>query len=954
MSERRALLLTDVVDSTRLSETIGDAAMAALWTAHDRLARDLLPHWRGREIDKTDGMLLMFDEVADAVHYAAAYHAALAQLPHAIAARAGVHIGPVTLRENSADDVALGAKPLEVDGLAKPTVARIMGVALGGQTLLSADAQAALAGTALQGGLQLSSHGHWALKGLSEPIELFEAGGEHCAFTTPPDGEKAHRVVRLGDQWRPVFETPNNLPAQVTSFVGREREVREVKAQLESFRLVTLLGMGGLGKTRLSLRVATELLAQFPDGVWFLDLAPIRDEALVLSEAAQVLDVREEPDHPLLRTLCTALKARKLLLIFDNCEHLVKASAELANAILRAAPQVRILASSREALRVPGECSYPVLPLPVPSGQEALEVLARFTAVRLFVDRARLHKPSFELNEREAPAVAELVARLEGIPLALELAAARVRALSLAGINERLKDRYKLLTGGGRVLLPRQQTLRALVDWSYELLEPEQRVLFNRLSVFVGGFDLEAAEAVCGEPPLQADDVMELLSSLVEESLVMTSEHEGGMRYKMLETIRDYASEKLALEADLAATAARHCNHYFAVAKAARGGLKGPEQALWIQRMETDLDNVRAATALALSGGVDAFIAVKIAIAMMSFWMLRGYSTEGRQVVHDALALPAIQASEVAQAHALYVGAALAGSQSDHGEAQVMLEACLELRRRLGNPVEVAATLSTLALAHLQAGEPERAAASECEALAIFQERSDLLGQALSQLHLGQIAVYVGDEALALTHLRECLRLEEGLKNREIEGEAELALGERAVNAGRWDEAGQHIRSSLEVCREAHDRRGEALALWWLARLALLGDAPGSAAAGLNAALRTFREFEMREALAECLEDQGELALHEGQSALGVRLMSAAEEFRERLDLKRSPADLKRWQTRQLAMHQALSDEAFSAAWDAGRALGLPGALLEAQALCAAAAPASSSAPGQLAALSTG
>ena len=324
------------------------------------------------------------------------------------------------------------------------------------------------------------------------------------------------------------------------------------------------------------LEVAAELIHAFPDGVWFLDLAPLREAELVFSEAAQALGVLEEPDKPLLQAICAHLKQRRALLILDNCEHLIKASADLASAVLKAAPYVRILASSREALRVPGEQAYPVRPLPVPGRGAGIEALMKSTAVRLFVERAQQHKPSFALNAKEAPAVAELVARLEGIPLALELAAARVRALTVAEINSRLKDRYKILTGGARVLQVRQQTLRALVDWSYDLLSDVEQCVLARLSIFAGGFDLTAAETVCGGEPISADDVLDILGSLVEKSLVMLEERDDSGRYRMLETIRDYASEKLDLVSD-AEVAVRHCEHYFAVCKEANHGMMGPD-----------------------------------------------------------------------------------------------------------------------------------------------------------------------------------------------------------------------------------------------------------------------------------------------------------------------------------------------------------------------------------------
>ena len=915
MSDVRALLLTDVVDSTQLSEAIGDHAMAELWTAHDRAARDLLPRHQGREIDKTDGMLLLFDAAADAVRYAMAYHAALAALAVPLKARVGLHVGPVILRENSLDDVARGAKPLEVDGLVKPTAARVMSLAQGGQTLLTAEARDDLGKTACK----VESHGHWMLKGVADPIELFEVAEPGATCAVPPDGDKAFRVVRAGEWWLPVKEIPHNLPYQPTSFIGRERELGEVKAFMGSTRALTLLGMGGLGKTRLSLQVAAELIHLFPDGVWFIDLAPLRDGALVVTEAAQVLGVREEHDRPMIQTLCAHLRSKRSLFILDNCEHLIGASAAFAAAILRAAPHVRILASSREALRISGEQSYPVLPLPVPGRHDSLEMLSMSTAVRLFVERAQQHKPAFALTEREAPAVAELVARLEGIPLALELAAARVRSLTLSDINARLKDRYKILTGGGRVLQERQQTLRALVDWSYDLLSEDERTILGRLSVFVGGFDLAAAERVCGVEPLTTDDVLDLLASLVEKSLVMLEERDEGARYRTLETIREYAREKLDDSGGAAAAAVRHCHHYFVIAKEANLGLNGPDQADWIQRVETELDNLRAAIMLALGSGVDPFIAVKLAVAMQGFWTLRGYSTEGRNTVRAALAMPQIQASDLAQAWALYVGAALAVSQSDHAEARRMLETCLTLRRRLGNPVDIAATLSTLSLARLQGADAIGAEEGEHEALRIFQELGDRRGESICLLHLGQVGAYVGNDAQARAHLERGLAVAREIKDQEIEGECELVLGEIALEAGDFAQAVLWLKRSLTVCREAGDKRGEVNALRWLGKADLEAGEKASARSRLGDALHAFRAFEMWEELLGCLEDHATLARADGELELAVALVGVAAKSRERLSLAWSPRTQQRWVAQLDALREAMNGGAFEAAWKDGR-----------------------------------
>jgi len=890
MSDVRALLLTDVVDSTHMAASLGDDRMAQAWAAHDRVARDLLHAHGGREIDKTDGMLLMFDGAAAALAFAQAYHRALAALPLPLKARAGLHVGPVILRENSPADVAQGAKPVEVDGLAKPTAARIMSLARGGQTLLTPEARDALHGS----GLAIRSHGHWMVKGVAEPVEVLEAhdttdAAASFSFAALEDSDKAYRVVRTAEWWLPVRDIPHNLPHQSTSFVGRETDIAEAKALLEHTRLLTLLGMGGLGKTRLGLRLAADVLHLYPDGVWFVDLAPLRDDALVVAEAAQVIGVQPEPDRSMLQSICAHLKSRRVLVVLDNCEHLLKAAAELANAILKAAPFVRIIASSREALHLPAEQAYPLHPLPLPAhGADAAELL-QSPAARLFVERAQQQKPSFEADAAHASAVAELVTRLEGIPLALELAAARVRALTVNEINARLKDRYRILTGGARVLQQRQQTLRALVDWSHDLLSEPEQVLFRRLGVFVGGFDLAAAEQVSGFAPLTADDVLDLLGSLVEKSLVLLAEGDDGGRYRMLETIRDYARERLELAAEEGAAATRHCDCFFALAKRARDGMKGSDQAEWIQALEADLDNVRAAMSLALARGTDPLIAVKLAVALQQFWTLRGHTNEGRQRVREALALPEVQASDVAQAWALYVGAAMAELQSDHVEARAMLEQCLALRRRLGNPVEIAATLSTLSLPLLRTGDPQAAADSEAEALAIFRATADAYGEALGLLHLGQISVYVEDAHASSTHLQQCLALARTLKHQDIEGECELALGEVAFGAGSRAVAEAHFKRSLTVCRDAGDRRGEANALLWLGKCDVAAGALPAARTRLLQALTAFRAHEMWGELLEGLEDFAELAAAEGDVERAVRLAAAATRARERLKLSRTP-----------------------------------------------------------------
>ncbi len=528
--------------------------------------------------------------------------------------------------------------------------------------------------------------------------------------------------------------------------------------------------------------------------------------------------------------------------------------------------------------------------------------------------------------------MAELVARLEGIPLALELAAARVRSLSVADINARLKDRFKILTGGARVLQERQQTLKGLVDWSFDLLHEDEKCFFARLGVFVGGFDLEAAEAICGAAPLAPEDVLDLLASLVEKSLVILDESEDVPRYKMLETIREYAAGKLAEAGEEKdATGRTHCDYFFSLSKQARDGLMGEAQGEWIRRLETDLDNVRRALALSLAGGADPLIAVKICVALHGFWMLRGYATEGRGIVRSALESPAIRESDLAQAWALYVGAGLAESQSDHSEARRMLEKCLELRRAVGRPIDIAATLSTLSLARLQSGDMNGAERSEREALNIFRELGDKHGETIGLCHLGHICLRAGKETEARGYLQQSLALAEQIQFKEFEGECQLVIGEVAFETGGFDEAQQRFKRSFTICREAADKRGEANATRWLGKCDLQRGAEGSARERLDEALRAYASFEMWEELLGCLEDLAEY-FSSSDKAKAVRLLSAVGQARERLQLPNTAREEQMLEQRLGALRAALSEQTFGLEWERGKSLDIREAIAQAQA----------------------
>jgi tetratricopeptide (TPR) repeat protein len=483
-----------------------------------------------------------------------------------------------------------------------------------------------------------------------------------------------------------------------------------------------------------------------------------------------------------------------------------------------------------------------------------------------------------------------------------------------------LSDRYKLLTGGGRVLLERQQTLHALVDWSYDLLNEDEQILLARLSVFAGGLELADAEDVCGVEPLAESDILDLLSSLVEKSLVMHDDGEERSRYRMLETIRDYAREKLVLRNEQLPIATRHCDHYLVIAKAANRALRGPDRPEWTRRVEAELDNMRAAIALALQGKTDPVNAVKFEVALAAFWTLRGYSTEGRRYVRASLADPRVRAANVAHAHALYIGAVLANSQSEHGEAREMLEACLALRREIGNQLDLAATLSTLSEVRLKEGEAEQARSHEEEALAIFKELGDPIGEAIGLLHLGEISAFVEDYDGARVHVARCLKIARAIGNQEIEAACEKTLGELALDTGDAGVAQQHLDRSLSISKEGGDRRGEATALWWLGKAALArGDDMGARHA-FAGALRAFEAFEMNAEVFGCLEDLARLAIAAGLGEHAARLCGAVAANRERFKVSRAPRQERLWRKELAAAREATGDARFEQAWTEGRA----------------------------------
>ncbi|MFM2065386.1 MAG: hypothetical protein RLZZ584_295 [Pseudomonadota bacterium] len=682
-ADRRSVtfLFTDIEGSTRLWEQ-RPAAMQTALRRHDELAHQAVAAHGGRIIKMTgDGLHAAFAQPLAAVQAARDFCLALGAasrdgLPVPLLARCGLHLGYDEQRGG------------DFFGRDVNRAARIMQCAHGGQILMSA-AVAARVGAALAGdaGAAVLDLGLVRLRDLSEP-------------------ERVHQLLHpaLRAQFpalRTLASTPNNLAQQLNSFVGRERELAQAQAQLARSRLLTLVGLGGIGKTRLAMQLAAQVLDDYPDGVWFVELAPLADPQLVPQAVATVLGVKEEAGQGVTEALTRFVADRRLLVTFDNCEHVVQACADLAGQLLRAGAGVKLLATSREALQIGAESLYAVPPLGVP-GHRRVPTVAEVVAeasVQLFADRVRAVQPDFRVDTGNALQVAAIVRQLDGLPLALELAAARVRQMTVAQLAERIADRFRLLRNGDRCALPRQQTLRALIDWSHDLLSPDERVLFRRLSVFAGGWTLEVAEAVCGQWNSEfgaCGEVLDLLGALVDKSLVSLDRERG--RYRMLETVRQYAQHKLADAGEAGPLRRAHLLTYLQQAERLRAGLGGPEQGACIEALDLERENLLACHAACDQEPDGADLGVRLASALRRYCIDRGLLGLGLRLATDALLrLPASRRDAV-RCNALFDIGQLCYFTGHYARARGYLEEVLVLACELGDrelEFDVSAVLGT-------------------------------------------------------------------------------------------------------------------------------------------------------------------------------------------------------------------------------------------------------------------
>ena len=677
----------------------------------------------------------------------------------------------------------------------------------------------------------------------------------------------------------------HNLPNPLTSFIGREREIAEARRLLRGTRLLTLTGTGGVGKTRLGHQVAACLLDDVRDGVWLVELSALVEPTLVPRAVATVLGVREVPGRPLTETLADALQTRQLLLMLDNCEHLIEACAELADVLLRACPELRIVATSRQPLGMAGETTFLVpslalststeAPSALDIGREAVAAAAPSDAASLFVERAQAVMPAFTLTARNAPVVEQICRRLDGIPLAIELAAARIAVLSPEQIAARLDDRFHLLSGGSRTALPRYRTLRALVDWSHALLTEAEQVLFRRLAVFAGGWSLEAAEAICAGPDLASEDVLDLLSGLVAKSLVFTSEQPDEVRYGFLESLREYAAEKLR-EADEEVTLRnRHADWLLALAERAEPELQGPHQDAWLNRLDRGRENLRAAQRWAVERG-DAETVARFGAALWRFWWARADAADAREWINTIVPLAQQAPPSPALVRALDGAGHVAGALADYATCRLLLEEGLALARQLGDRQLLATLLDSRGRQSFVEGRYAEARPLLDEGLAVLREIDDRHGLVRALSHLGFLDYLEDHQESARAMYHEGLVLARQANDPDAAAELLDNLGRTFQAEGDLDGAERAYKEAEAIWREIGQGHRLAMALNNLGSVQTLRGERRTARARLGEALSLSQKIGNRRRLAFTLAAVAVLAAFEGEGVRAVRLDTVA------------------------------------------------------------------------------
>jgi len=821
-------------------------------------------------------------------------------------------------------------------------VQRILSAGHGGQILLSSATEALLRGQ-LPRQVHLRDMGEYKFKDVLQAVRVFQV--------VAPDMQSQFPPLRALD----VF--PNNLPIQLTSFVGRTKEIGQIKNRLQQYRLVTLTGSGGVGKSRLSIQVASEVLTDYPDGAWLVELAPVTDPALVPQTVCAALDVTPSGNIPARSVLTDYLQPKKTLLVVDNCEHLIDACVQLTDGLLHACPNLRIIASSREALGIEGESAYHVPSLSLPDSHTDLQAIQESEAVKLFIDRANALLPEFELTESNAPVIAQICQRLDGIALAIELAASRVKLLTVEQIAARLDDAFRLLTGGARTALPRHQTLRGTIDWSYNLLTAEEQKALRRLSVFVRGWTLEAAEAVCENP-----DMLDLLTHLVDKSLVAVDrEHGSEARYHLFETIRQYLREKLVESGEVEQIRDKHLEYCLKLAQKAEPELYGRGQIEWMQKLEDEHENMRAALEWSLQGNIIA--SQELAYTLWWSWYLNGHLGEGYEWLEKMLAVSSGDETLI-RAKLLSGAGWLADRLMDYEVARKLSEESLALFRKLGNEMGTAFPLSVLG--HISAavsydyeqstqyarasldifkharnqwgvshvlrelgfavdlqGDFVQAQKFYEQSLMICKEIGDQAGLAHSLFIMGESIACQGKPTQAMKLYEEALGFAKAVKSKPTTATILTGMGHVASYSGDYERGRQLLEEAMEIHRKMGDQAGVSRALrylGWTARLQ--GDYPKARSIYIECLQSSYR-VQNKDSIIADLMHVGNLRLVQGSPEEFVRMLGVFE--------RAEPEGLKTFmpffqmETEEFKeiTRATLGDEAYTAAYESGTQMSL-------------------------------
>ena len=904
-------LFTDIEGSTKLAQEHPDQ-WETLRARHNTILRSAMDAYDGYVFQIVgDAFCVAFHSASDALNAALNAQWLLQNeswSPGRVSVRMGIHTGAAKLNDTSAQIIYLGYATLVL-------TQRIMSAGHGGQILISG-ATRELVRDVLPANTELLDLGERRLKDLLRPEHLYQLQAPGLASSFPP--------------LKTLEASRNNLPVQLTSFIGRENEIAEIKEELKAHHLVTLTGPGGTGKTRLSLQVAADLLDQFHHGVWFIELAPLTDPGLIPQTILSAIGISEQSGKPL-DVLRDYLRQKKSLIVLDNCEHLLEASANVANAILSAAADLKVLASSREALGVPGEMVYPVPSLSLPDIKHlpVIEQLSQYEAVRLFLDRALLVARHFSVDASNAPFIAQICHRLDGIPLAIELAAARVQMMSVDQISAGLDDRFRLLTGGARTLLPRQQTLRALIDWSYDLLSEGERLFLCRLSVFAGGWTLEAAEEVCvGQNDILSNDVPDLLTQLVNKSLVVAVEHSqsGETRYNMLETIRQYARDRLLETGGGETVRQHHLTYYVKLTAQAGPELYRSNQVFWLNKLDEELDNLRTALEWALTTDVESGLQI-VAGPIYRFWVFHSTYRElgnwlaqflGRYEQPTPLHARALairsqcignnegnfKAAYLLAEKSLQMARSLGDKQSEAfslsilggfillqgnlAEAIPLLEESLTIYRALGDKAGQAGTIDWLSINN---SDLARAASYAREGLDLCRELGDLAGVASILTTLARLTYSQGDFSSPTPWLEEVLSLSRQLGDQVREEEALITYGTLAYWQGDYQRAITFYEEGILLGEKIGYYYQNLWAQIYLAYAVLRkGD--------IHKALELFANgiYDMQKAnlligLVFAMEGLASLHVNQGQAERGVQLFAWAEAMRKNMGDSRPPVE---------------------------------------------------------------